>query len=368
MKISFLDSPHILDAFYPLVSLTSVEDLQLGIFSNRQRWEYIVHKSLGEKIEFSQNEGFQVHGGVVPHQGFVNFLKKHKCSVHFGGFEVVKVKGTLPIAYTGDLIVLKNKLDYLLHSVEMIQSDIHLLSPQSNITTLINDKSTRVYNPDNCYAGKNLQTHNCTLNAEQGPIYIGDNVRISEYAVVYGPAVILDHSVIGSHSKLRSGTVIGPNCYVSGELKNVLILGNSNKGHYGYLGDSIVGQYCNLGAGTSTSNLKNNFSEVRVFDKTQGIELNSGLQKVGSFIGDFSTIAVNTVLNTGSTVGVMCNVFGEVFYPKHLKDFSWGKAGVYHQMKFKDTARALLQNKGAKPGEIDEIIGKLDTLYNQTNR
>lgn len=367
MKISFLVSSQISDAFYPLVYLTSVEDLQLGIFSNRQRWEYIFHKSLGEPIEFTQKGDFQIHGGVVPNQSFVRFLRTNRCSVCVEGFEIVKVDGTTPIEYSGDLIVLKNKLDYLRDSVQIIQSDIDLLSPQSNITTLINDQFTKVYHPSNCYSGKNLQTHNCTLNAEQGPIYIGENVRISEYSVVYGPAVILDNSVIGSHSNLRGGTVIGPNSYVSGELKNVLVLGNSNKGHYGYLGDSIVGQYCNLGAGTSTSNLKNNFSEVRVFDKNHGAELESGLLKVGSFIGDFSTLAVNTVLNTGSTVGVMCNVFGEVFYPKYLKDFSWGSAGIYHQVKFKDTARSLMQNKGVKPREIDEIIGKLDALYNQSN-
>ena len=196
-------------------------------------------------------------------------------------------------------------------------------------------------------------------------MFIGNNVHISEYSVIYGPAVILDNTRIGPHTSIRGGCVIGENCTVSGEMKNVLMLGNSNKGHFGYFGDSIVGEFCNIGAGTSTSNLKNNFHEVKIYNPLSDEMTGSGLKKVGSFIGHFSTTAVNTVLTAGTTIGVMCNVYGETHYPNYMKCFSWGLNKTYRSDVYKDTALALMESKKVSEETKNEVLSKLEAYYNK---
>ena len=366
MKVSFLKNSEVSNDFYPFAVLHNIEDLLLGIYSNRQRWIYLVEKGLGESIEFTAYEDAEyiIDPRLVPNQAFVNFLWNKKSSLEVGGERVVHALNEQQThEFLGEVIFLRDKVDILLSTKSLIESDVKMISPVSNITTVIKDRLTQVYHPDNCFVGDDLITRNATLNAEEGPIYIGENVKISEYAVIYGPAIILDNTVVCPHTTIRGGCIIGENSVVSGELKNVLMLGNSNKGHYGFLGDSIIGEYCNIGAGTSCSNLKNNFNHVKLYDKNSNDFKNTEVQKVGSFIGPFSTTAVNTVFNTGTTVGLMCNIFGAVKYPKYVTCFSWGVEGSYHPGKYKETANALLSHKGVSEEEKKKIFGKLDSHY-----
>jgi hypothetical protein len=129
-------------------------------------------------------------------------------------------------------------------------------------------------------------------------------------------------------SKIYGATTIGPNCVGGGEIKNVLFLGNSNKVHDGYLGDSVIGEWCNFGAGTSNSNVKNTGGGVKIWNEAEGDFINAG-QKCGLIMGDYSRAAINSSINTGSVIGVCCNVFGEGLLPKHLPNFSWGISNKY---------------------------------------
>ena len=163
------------------------------------------------------------------------------------------------------------------------------------------------------------------INASMGPVYIGKGAEIMEGSVIRGPFAMGEGACLKLGTKVYGATTLGPRCVVGGEIKNSILFGYSNKAHDGYLGDSVIGEWCNLGAGTTNSNLKNNASEVKIW--TPKGELNAGL-KCGVLMGDFSRTAINTSINTGTVIGVGCNVFGTGLTPKYIPNFSWGSEGV----------------------------------------
>ena len=165
----------------------------------------------------------------------------------------------------------------------------------------------------------------CILNASTGPIYIGKNAEVMEGSVIRGPFSLGDNSCLKAGSRIYGATTIGPGCVAGGEIKNSIIFGHSNKAHDGYLGDSVIGEWCNLGAGTSNSNLKNNASPVNIW--TPNGQMNAGI-KCGVMMGDYSRTSINTSINTGTVIGVCCNVFGSGLTPKYIPNFSWGSEGV----------------------------------------
>jgi UDP-N-acetylglucosamine diphosphorylase/glucosamine-1-phosphate N-acetyltransferase len=169
------------------------------------------------------------------------------------------------------------------------------------------------------------RVENCLLNASTGPIYVGRNAEIMEGAMVRGPFALCEGAVVKMGATIYGATTIGPYAVVGGEIKNCVIGAFSNKAHHGYLGDSVIGQWCNLGAGTSNSNIKNNASTVRVWSHHRQAFLPGGL-KCGLFMGDYSKCAINTSFNTGTVTGICCNIFGETKPPKFIPNFSWGHA------------------------------------------
>jgi UDP-N-acetylglucosamine diphosphorylase/glucosamine-1-phosphate N-acetyltransferase len=180
-----------------------------------------------------------------------------------------------------------------------------------------------VRNQDKIFIEPGARMWGCTLNAEAGPIYIGSNAEIMEGANLRGPLSVGADAVVKMGARIYGATTIGPACTVGGEIKNSIFMGYSNKGHDGYLGDSIIGEWCNLGAGCSNSNIKNNAAEVRVWNKATA-EFESAGQKCGLLMGDYSRAAINTSFNTGTVVGIGANVFGKGLTPKYIPDFSWG--------------------------------------------
>jgi hypothetical protein len=301
---------------------------------------------------------------VVPDYKLVKATLQKDKSINYKGKQIVVREGAVQIEeFSSELLSFYSKIELIKILPQLINHDEVLFVPKADITTVINDEATKFYNPSACYVGEHVIFRNATLNAENGPIIIGDGAEIMEHAVIHGPVVIHKNAKVGPHSFVRSGSVVGENSFVLGEVKNVLIMANSNKGHYGYFGDSIIGEFCNLGAGTSTSNLKNNFSNIKLFDYKSGEIKVSEELKLGSFVGDFSMTAVNTVFEAGTVIGVMANVFGEVKYPKHIPGFSWGLDEMYREDKYKKTATSLLMHKGIESSEINDLIGKLESCY-----
>lgn len=209
---------------------------------------------------------------------------------------------------------------------KMIREDFELLTDGKTSQPI--SHSNQVINAQKIFLEDNVSLEFCTLNASSGPIYIAKNATIMEGAMLRGPLVIGENNVVKMGSKFYGATTFGPNCVVGGEIKNVVIQGCSNKAHDGYLGDSIIGEWCNLGAGTSNSNVKNTGSEVHIWNDGEQAFISGG-QKCGVLMGDYSKTAINSSINTGSFIGVCCNVFGTGLLAKKIPNFTWGTLAEY---------------------------------------
>ena len=196
------------------------------------------------------------------------------------------------------------------------------------------------------------------LDAEKGPIYIGKNVKILPFTTIVGPVYIGDDSIVKANSTIYENTSIGPVCKVGGEIEGSTIHGYSNKQHSGFLGHSYLGSWVNLGAGTNNSDLKNNYSSVKVHLGSE--EIDTGLQFVGLTMGDHSKSAINSMFNTGTIVGVSSNIAGSGFPPKYVPSFSWGAPGetftTYKVDRAIDVARKVMARRKVEFMKVDETL------------
>jgi UDP-N-acetylglucosamine diphosphorylase/glucosamine-1-phosphate N-acetyltransferase len=207
------------------------------------------------------------------------------------------------------------------------------------------------------------------LNTNTGVIYIGKDAEIMEGTVIRGPLAMCEHSAIKLAGKIYGATTLGPHVKVGGEVNNSVIFGYSNKGHDGFLGNSVIGEWCNLGADTNNSNLKNNYGEVKVWSYAKGQEINTGLQFCGLMMGDHSKCGINTMFNTGTVVGVSANIFGAGFPPKHIPSFSWGGAEEmvdFDLEKAMEVAERMMERRHIALTEIDKNI--LKNIYEATQK
>ena len=225
------------------------------------------------------------------------------------------------------LVEVKNCVDVVKNNAATIVRDVAI--KQINKATLELNSSSQIIHPYNIFVEEGAILENCILNASEGPIYIAKNCKIMDGAILRGPIFIDEGSIVKMGATIYGGTSIGKNCVVGGEIKNSIINNFSNKAHHGYLGDSIIGKWCNLGAGSSTSNVKNNGSDVML--QLANAELNAG-NKFGLLMGDYSRSAINTSFNTGTVVGTCCNIFTEGLTPKYIPNFSWGCKGERYEL------------------------------------
>lgn len=190
--------------------------------------------------------------------------------------------------------------------------------------------SVQAIAPENIFIEPGAKLSHCIINAQTGPVYIGKNAEIMEGALIRGPVAICESAIVKMGAKIYGATTVGPHSIVGGEIKNSVLFGYSNKAHDGYLGDSVIGEWCNLGAGTSNSNLKNNASEIKIYSHTRKEMIDTGIMKCGLIMGDYSRAAINTSFNTGTIVGVCSNIFGEGLTPKFIPSFAWGNISSTH--------------------------------------
>ena len=196
----------------------------------------------------------------------------------------------------------------------------------------------------------------CVLNTTAGPVYIGKEAEIMEGALVRGPFALCEHSTLKLGAKVYGASTVGPHSKVGGELSNSVIFGYSNKAHDGFLGNSVLGEWCNLGADTNNSNLKNNYGPVKLYNYAMGKSLNTGLQFCGLMMGDHSKAGINTMFNTGTVVGVGCNIYGGGFPATHIPNFSWGGAEgfeAYQLDKLAETATKMYERRGLAFSEME---------------
>jgi len=338
---------------HPFTLTRQIQDIRVGILTIREKWEYMLglssydkkeddYKDLDRSISISTavKDGgtcFMIHGNVLPTPKLINAIRKLKNG------EFLSVKGGEGVAFrfTKSEILEKHKIK-VKKSVNFPEEPVTIQFPwnifQLNDWAIRHDfelltqkrksqaisKTNRIIKPSGIFIEKGARVEHCILNASAGPIYIGKNAEIMEGSMIRGPFAMGEGAVVKIGSKIYGATTLGPFCMGGGEIKNSVLFGFSNKAHDGYLGDSVIGEWCNLGAGTSNSNLKNTASEIQLWTPTGKAAAG---KKCGVMMGDYSRTAVNTAINTGTVIGVSCNVFGNGLTPKHIPSFSWGSDG-----------------------------------------
>ena len=361
------------EAFLPLTYTRPVAELRIGISTIKEKWEHYfdlisvkTEDYLSTKFPINlSRENLWINACVLPNQDImneINTLQKGE----------ILIKGDIPIAFT------KEQFDYKDLEKKQLKSDSTILS---NIWDIFNKNGEEIVNDfERITKGRKSQeldklsikvgdyplfieegakVESAFLNCKKGPIYIGKDTEIMEGSMVRGPFAMCNDSVLKMGSKIYSNTTLGPFCKVGGEVNNVVFMGYSNKGHDGFLGNSVIGEWCNLGADSNNSNLKNNYAEVKLWNYITQKFVNTGLQFCGLIMGDHSKCGINSMFNTGTVVGVCANIFGAGFPRNFIPSFSWGgSAGfsTYKTEKAFEVAEIVMQRRNKSFDEQEENI------------
>ncbi len=354
-KIIFTEEYCKPENLHPFTYTRHIQDIRIGILTIREKWErclklssvnkwedYYLDNGSSVKIDkqIGKGEYLLVHANVLPTAAITRKIKELKngefltsgseggVAFRFSQKEVLglhKIKVSRSVEYKGDLKAIHYPWQIFQLNDWALREDFTLI--RGNRKSKPVSRTNKVTKPSKVFLENGVKMEHCYLNAENGPIYIGKNATIMEGAYIKGPVAICEGAVVKMGTKIYGATTIGPFCTVGGEIKNSVLFAYSNKAHDGYLGDSVLGEWCNLGAGTTNSNVKNNASEVKYWLDADKKEMAAG-NKGGLLMGDFSKAAINTSFNTGTVVGVCCNVFSPGLTPKLIPNFSWGVDGI----------------------------------------
>ncbi len=268
--------------------------------------------------------------------------------------------------YSGPVVWIDQVWRIFQHNGSQIKADITRLTAGRK-SQPISDPHTRVYQPENIFLEEGVQLNACVLNASTGPIYLGRNSQVQEGAVIRGPFSLGEGSVVNMGAKVRGDTTVGPHCKVGGEISNSVLYGYSNKAHDGFLGNSVIGEWCNLGADTNTSNLKNNYEDVKLWNYRKKGFVATGQMFCGLMMGDHAKCGINTMFNTGTVVGISANVFGDGYPRNFIPSFAWGGAAGYSTFQLKkvfETAARVMERRGMTLTDTDKSI--LEAIFHQS--
>jgi len=276
-------------------------------------------------------------------------------------FEKILLGNFAPITFEKGEFV-QDAIGMLQLHTKFIENDFTWV--KKHVTGIKIDTSNKVIQPENIFIEKGAEVHCAILNASTGPIYIGKNAMIMEGTAIRGPFVLGEKGVVKMNTSIYGATTIGPYCLAGGEIKNSVLMGFSNKGHEGYLGDSIIGHWCNLGAGTCNSNIKNTAGPIQMWNEAKQIWETVG-QKMGMLVGDYSRFAIQSSINTGSYIGVSANIFGNGLLPKFIPNFTWGIVPGYQIDKAIEDIGNWKQLKGFVMTEEEKQV--LQRLYKKAS-
>ena len=381
------------EIYFPLTLTRPVSYLRIGISTIKEKWERFF-KSVSVKtsdyltdkypIELS-NDNIWVSSKIIPSQSLITeisslrkgeALSKEEKIIAFRNstFDMSKLNIIDSNVFFNSV---ENLCDIFLLNGSEIKNDFNLIFPlkkqlkwagdKERIEKILSENIKIGNNP--IYIEEGAKLHHCILNTTDGPIYIGKNAEIMEGSMIRGPFAMLNNSVLKMGAKIYGATTIGPYCKVGGEVNNSVFFGFSSKAHDGFLGNSVIGEWCNLGADTNTSNLKNNYAEVKLWDYKKNIFKNTNLQFCGLIMGDHSKSAINTMFNTGTVVGVSANIFGSGFPRNFIPSFSWGGAqgfSIYKLSEVYNVASKVFSRRNVVFDEIEQKI--LLEVYNMTKR
>ncbi|WP_316848490.1 putative sugar nucleotidyl transferase [Pedobacter psychrodurus] len=372
----------------PLTFTRPVADLRIGILTIAEKWGKYLDADFGFytqdylSIKFAPkpNADLFINGSVCPDEALLNAVVKLKAGEALYKKDVVvayiadqhnleAVKLLKQIEYPGDFVQIIYPENIFGHNPAEIRKDFKLLTHGRTSAKI---SSTNQLLGDDIFFEEGAKAECSVLNSTIGPIYVGKNAEIWEGSLIRGSFALCEGSSIKMGAKIYSGTTIGPNSRAGGEINNAVIWGNSAKGHDGYLGNSVMGEWCNIGADTNNSNLKNNYAAVKLYDYESRKMRNTNLQFCGLIMADHAKCGINTMFNTGSVVGVGTNVFGAGMPPNHIADFSWGGASAFETYKidkmFETTEKVFARKNLPLDQAEKDIIAKVFELTESYRR
>jgi len=376
------------NSLLPFTYTRPVADIRIGVLTIREKWEKflgftttsITEEYLENKypmVELDKN--ILINASFLPTKNLVKqvsnlsnnqaifkdeqviafFTSDTQEHVDFDSYEQLEFKE--------EVLQIKNTWDIFSLNYKAIKADFDLLTEGRTSQPIPNGVHT--IQEENIFIEKGAIISYSSLNASKGPIYIGKDSEIMEGSLVRGPFALGENSILKMGTKVYGATSVGPFCKVGGEVNNSVLFGYSSKGHEGFLGNSVLGEWCNIGADSNTSNLKNNYAEVKLWNYQEERFTNTGLQFCGLMMGDHSKCGINTMFNTGTVIGVSANVFGSGFPRNFVSSFSWGGAAgftTYQIKKVFEVAKVVMERRGIELTETDKKI--LLHVFDETSK
>lgn len=385
MNLVLFDDPGTRTNLLPFTYTRPISKIRVGILTIQEKWE----KRLGTTASFLTESYLQkkypakaafdnlfINAAWCPDDKAIEHIK-----VLMQGEILVKdnvilawkssdmslpdLAKSAPKVISADITLIDQPWKIFQHNAAQIRLDFNLITAGRRSAD-VQDKHTIVYGEQNIFVEEGVHIRAAVLNAEDGPIYLGKNSVVQEGALIKGPFALCEGSTVNMGGKMRGDSTIGPHSKVGGEVSNSVIFGYSNKGHDGFIGNTVIGEWCNLGADTNTSNLKNNYENVKLWSYGKGGFADTGLQFCGLMMGDHSKCGINTMFNTGTVVGVSANIFGDGFPRNFVPSFAWGGANGFTTFQIKkafETAEKVMERRKVKLDEVErEILTKVFEL------
>jgi UDP-N-acetylglucosamine diphosphorylase/glucosamine-1-phosphate N-acetyltransferase len=379
-QVILFDDPAIRGSLLPFTFTRPVGEIRVGILTIKEKWErhlkvpmgYFTQEYLKEKFGHADIPSLFINGALCPNPDLLSAIKHLEPgqALWHGAtllalpldqpqeFSIDLARTRQAVRYDADLTLVQ-KSGHIFHSNgKELRSDFDLITA-GRASKGISDPATVTYNAPAIFVEEGAHVRAAVLNAENGPIYIGKNARIEEGALIRGPFALCEGSTVNMGAKMRGDTTVGPFSKIGGEVSNSVIFGYSNKGHEGFLGNSVIGEWCNFGADSNTSNLKNNYASVKLWDYIKGSYVDTGLQFCGLMMGDHSKCGINTMFNTGTVVGVAANIFGAGYPRNFITSFAWGGPmgfSTHNYKKFEETAAKVMERRGLQLDDVEKKI------------
>ncbi|MDM8159025.1 GlmU family protein [Labilibaculum sp. K2S] len=366
----------------PLTFTRPVSEIRVGILSIREKWEKYLAASLSHSTQdylsvkypiLVQEQNVLINGSVLPDEKLKDAILNLKVGEYLAREGVIlaanflaadvelvnreEIEAKVKVVYEQAVDRIAMPYDIFESNDKALRADFELLT-KGRKSQKISD-TVNVLGKENVFLEEGAKVEFASLNAADGPIYIGKDAVIMEGCLVRGPLAMCEHAELKMGAKVYGATTLGPYCKCGGELNNVVLFGYSSKAHDGFLGNAVLGEWCNIGADTNNSNLKNNYSEVKLWSYSSESFEKTGLQFCGTIMGDHSKCGINTMLNTGTVIGVSANVFGAGFPRNFIPSFAMGGNHGFKEYRLKATfevADLVMQRRGLEFNEVEKNI------------
>ncbi|MBX2915888.1 MAG: GlmU family protein [Cyclobacteriaceae bacterium] len=380
MNLILFDHPEIRKSLLPFTFTRPVAAIRIGILTIAEKWEkhlrskgsFATENYLSDKFPLlTTTDNLWINGAACPTAELtaaILDLKPEQILIQNGliiaartaGKQFSEIGTQSKKEFPGSLTLIDQVWKIYQHNGAQIRADFELLTAGRK-SIGVADAHTRVYNPSQIFLEEGAKVRAAVLNAENGPIYLGKNSFVQEGALIRGPFALCEDSHVNMGAKVRGDTTVGPYSKIGGEVSNSVIFGYSNKAHDGFLGNSVLGEWCNIGADTNTSNLKNNYENIKLWSYAKGGFKDTGLMFCGLMFGDHSKCGINTMFNSGTVVGVSASIFGDGYPRNFIPSFAWGGAAgftTYQLNKALDTAAKAMERRNIALSEADKLILK----------